>query len=118
MLGVVHRTVLGEGPPQFRKWFFLAAPANHSYPTRTQRTKHDRELHDWRDGSHTALLQRSALGLPRVYNHLPAEVVHRNSVRAFQKVLQDLVKKAAKNKEDDWQRLLKPRRQRTVHFAA
>ena len=22
-LGIVHRTVLGLGPPQFRKWFFL-----------------------------------------------------------------------------------------------
>ena len=49
MLGVVHRTVLGEGPPQFRKWFFPRTTQGHGYPTRAQRKKHDRELHDWLD---------------------------------------------------------------------
>ena len=56
MLGVVHRTVLGDGPPQFRKWFFPAAAPNHAYHTRTQAKKHEKHLHDWLDGTHTALL--------------------------------------------------------------
>ena len=118
MLGVLHRTVLGEGPPQFCKWFFPAAPANHCYPTGTQRGKHDRTPHDWLDGSHTALLQRTALGLPRVYNNLTAKVVRSNSVRDFQKALQNLVRQAVKNKVEDWQSLLSPRRERTVAFTA
>ena len=31
LLGVVHRTVLGKGPPQFRRWFYLAEPTGHSH---------------------------------------------------------------------------------------
>ena len=67
MLGVVHRTVLGLGPPKFQKWFFPAAGA-HSLTTRRRESAHSKTLHDYLDGTHTALLRRSALGLPRVYN--------------------------------------------------
>ena len=107
MLGVVHRAVLGEGPPQFRKWFFSAA-ARHTFPTRLQERAHGRQLYDYLDGSHTALLRRSALGLPRVYNKLPAEVVARGSVKNFQKELQRLVREAAGRGEENWQTFLSP----------
>ena len=117
MLGVVHRAVLGEGPPQFRKWFFSAA-ARHTFPTRLQERAHGRQLHDYLDGSHTALLRRSALGLPRVYNKLPAEVVARGSVKIFQKELQRLVREAAGRGEDNWQTFLSPRSTRAVRFTA
>ena len=90
---------------------------NHSYPTSTQRKKHSRVLHDWLDRAHTALLRRSALGLPRVYNNLSEEVVECSSVHAFQKKLQDLVKTAAKNHEENWKDLLSPRSSRAVRFA-
>ena len=48
LLGVVHRTVLGEGPPQFRRWFFAAEGVSHEYNTRRQeaRRKHGKQLHD------------------------------------------------------------------------
>ena len=117
MLGVVHRTVLGEGPPHFRKWFF-PAEETHSYPTRLQTNAHRRQLHDYLDGSHSALLQRSALGLPRVYNRLPANVVQCSSVKTFQRELQTLLKKAAEEGELNWATRFSPRSERAVRFAA
>ena len=35
-LGLIHRTVLGLGPPHFKKWFFPAAKPTPSYRTRYQ----------------------------------------------------------------------------------
>ena len=69
------------------------------------------------DGSHTALLRRSALGLPRVYNNLPVEVVSCATVRDFQRVLQDLVKAEAKAGKANWQSCWSPRNERVVRFA-
>ena len=117
MLGVVHRTVLGEGPPKFRKWFFPAG-TGHGLTTRLQGGLHGKQLHDYLDGTHTALLRRSALGLPRVYNRLPRRVVELKTVKDFQHALQDLVKKAAKEGQDNWKTWLSPRSTRAVRFTA
>ena len=102
MLGLVHRTVLGVGPPQFRHWFFQVATSG-SRLTRRASGLHDKQLYDYLSGEHSELLRRSALGLPRVYNSLPQHVVNCKSVRLFQKALQGLVKRAAKGGEDGWQ---------------
>ena len=109
LLGVVHRTVLGEGPPQFRRWFYPAEPTRHSYWTRRQviKTKHGKQLHDYLDSSQTALLRRSPLGLPRVYNELPAEAVACKTVKTFQRVLQQLVLKEGLAGKEEWHKLLK-----------
>ena len=62
MLGLIHRAVLGLGPPQFKKWFPLA-PATVRPTTRLTARRHNRQLVDYCDGSHTSLLARSVLGL-------------------------------------------------------
>ena len=112
MLGLVHRTVLGHGPPHFQEWFFAAKPVEHRYQTRARSRAHKHQLHDYLDGTHSELLRRSALGLPRVYNALSSETVACNSVQSFQRELQKLVREKLRAKEEDWEHTLSPRRTR------
>ena len=109
LLGVVHRTVLGEGPPQFRRWFFAAEGSSHEYNTRRQeaRRKYGKQLHDYLDRDQSALLRRSPLGLTRVYNELDAEAVKCTTVKSFQAELQRLVRKQAEAGVENWERHLK-----------
>ena len=115
MLGLVHRTVLGESPPQFAKWFFPAGPG-HTLNTRLRAGRHCKQLHDYLDGTQTALLRRSALALPRVYNSLPEATVLCKTVKDFQGALQKEVKRAAKAGVDNWQSYFSPRRETAVDF--
>ena len=111
LLGVIHRIVLREGPPQFQQWFCPAAPATHSYSTRgqTAKEKHRRQLHDYLGAAQTPLLRRSPLALTRVYNALDAEVVACTTVKSFQAALQKLVLKQAEAQTANWEKLLKVR---------
>ena len=105
-LGIVHRTVLGQGPPHFRKWFFPSQRARHSHYTRLQDSRHNKQLHDYLDGSHNELLRRSLLSLPKVYNGLPQSVVDAKSVATFQKKLTRLVRNNLNNDDDRWEESL------------
>ena len=105
-LGIVHRTVLGQGPPHFRKWFFPSQRARHSHYTRLQDSRHNKHLHDYLDGSHNELLRRSLLSLPKVYNGLPQSVVDAKSVATFQKKLTRLVRNKLNNGDDRWEQSL------------
>ena len=71
---------------------------------------HNKQLHDWLGSDHTELLRRSPLGLARVYNKLPQDVVDADSVSNFQEKLQELVKQAAERREENWELLHSPRR--------
>ena len=113
LLGLVHRTVLDEGPPHLKKWFFPRVRARHQYATRLQAHLHDKQLHDWLDGEHTELLRRSPLGFARVYNQLPQRVVDASCVNDFQGEFQELVKAAADRGENNWEQWLSPRRSRS-----
>ena len=104
LLGVVHRAVLGKGPPQFKRWFFPAKPVPHAYKTRMQQARHDRQLHDYLGLGQTQLLRRSALGLPRVYNKLPQKIVSCTSVKEFQRALQELAKQRASKGVSNWEK--------------
>ena len=89
MLGVIHRSVLGKGPPHFKE-FFKRADVN-SAPRR-----HRFHLIDVRGTAPTSnLIVRSAFGLIGVYNLLPERVVSARSVKIFQHNLQALVKERA-----------------------
>ena len=67
MLGLIHRTVLGNGPKQFRDLF-------------RRDPLHPTKLVDPRKDSKSPLIKRSALGLVAVYNLLPQSVVCAKSV--------------------------------------
>merc|ERR1712078_192613 len=62
MLSLLHRTVLGEGPEHFKKWFFPETRLAHSYSTRHKENKHSKQLWNYLDGTHSELLRRSAFG--------------------------------------------------------
>ena len=114
-LGLVHRAVLGKGPPHFRKWFFPSTKREHGFSTRLQENLQNKQLHDYLDGTHNELLRRSLLGLPRVYNGLPKSVVEAPSVKAFQSRLQRGVCELAERGVDGWENSLNLRK---VSFAA
>ena len=102
-LGLIHRTILGKGPSQFQKWFFLET-ATPAYKTRLQDSKHNRQLHDWVDAGHTELLRRSLLGQARTYNRLQQEVVDHKTTKRFQRALQNILKERAETGAGAWQR--------------
>ncbi len=100
MLGLIHRTMLGKGAPQF---------AEHFRAGRTQR------LHDPRQDCSAPLVRRSVFGLCAVYNMLPPKVVAERSVPAFQKGLQEIVCNMAQSGHPQWRELLSPRAAIAAH---
>ena len=96
MLGVIHRTMLGKGPDQFKDFF-------RRDPT------HPVKLLDPRHTSRNPLTKRSALGLVAIYNMLPRNVVGIQTVPAFQKCLQGIVCKYAKSGHPHWSEVFSPR---------
>ena len=110
MLGLMHRTVLGQSIQHFSEWFFPDALPQPAYTTRRQSRLHNRQLYDWLRTRDTELLRRSVLGLVRVYNELPQEAVSLNTVKAFQHWLQNTVKAAARRGAENWENLLNLRK--------
>ena len=108
MLGMIHRSVLGRGPPHFRV-FFEAAGAARGRFTRSAGRQHSRQLRDPRGPGFSEQVRRSALGLEAVYNLLPQEIVQCNSVPEFQRSLQQLLKIAAAAERLGWRELFSPR---------
>ena len=102
MLGLIHRTVVGQGSPHFRK---------HFKPHRAD--KCDRTGRWWKveepRGTLSPLMKRSAIGLVKVYNQLPAKVANSPTVKEFQKRLQAEVKAAANSGQDHWENKFSPR---------
>ena len=114
MLGLIHRTVLGRGPEQFRTIFRADARAG------TEGTgKHRLQILPMKDdfsdfvlpGSRPAkYIEYSAHGLIKIYNLLPAEIVEASScVPSFQSALQKLVLCRANGGRSDWELTLSPR---------
>ena len=65
ILGLIHRTVLGQGPARFGEYYKLAPAQNHPEGRETLR-RHNRQLITFLE-----LLANSALGSIDVYNLLP-----------------------------------------------
>ena len=102
MLGLIHRCVLGKGPPQFAQ-FFVQENAGPVYRcTRAQLRRHSRTLVDLLRGKFLEIDRRSALGLIGVYNMLPSNIVGLNSVCTFQGALQKLVIQQALQENPHW----------------
>ena len=95
MLGLIHRTVCGKGPSQFKDFF--------------RRDPQHAKLVDPRVTLRSPLIKRSALGLVAIYNLLPHNVVCARSVSAFQKGLQELVITFAVTGHPQWSEVFSPR---------
>ena len=116
LLGLVHRAVLGRGPVLFREYFKLD-------PNRSS-TRHPRQLvqydHDVTDFLYpgscpAAYVQRSVLGIVRIYNKLPAHIVACSPVSDFQSSLQRLLCDAASHDYMMWRHMLSVRIQSWEH---
>ena len=110
MLGLLHRTMLGVGPPHFEEFFYREVDGK----LREYDSRENQHPLAWvlGNGQETAqdFVVRSALGLPRVYNTLPQDVTMGSpSVSEFQTKLQDMVCRAAQAGLDNWRQLLSPR---------
>ena len=109
MLGLVHRTVLGLGPPHFQKYFKLAEPSLH--PTgRNTLTRHSFQLMTYRTGKFLDVLGQSVLGLVDIYNLLPQFVVNAPTVKVFQRRVQHMLRTEAESGNDLWHELFSPRK--------
>ena len=106
MLGLIHRTVLGQGPAHFQKFFFAE---NCEHRRSKRRPRHHRQLHEYRKDNYLDAVGRSAQGLTSVYNLLPHEITEANDVKTFQRLLQDLARDCASRGRADWQHMLSTR---------
>ena len=102
MLGLIHRTIRGKGPSQFKD-FFWRDPQHHA------------KFVDPRVTSRSPLIKRSAMGLVAIYNLLPHNVVCARSVSAFQKGLQELIVSFAVTVHPQWPEVLSPRLPLALH---
>jgi hypothetical protein len=108
ILGMIHRSAIGKGPPQLDRFF----QRDTSQPTRTSaRTsrRHELNLREWVDGRQLDVVKRSALGAVSVYNLLPAEVIAAPAVGTFQGKLQSLLRSALDSGDPSWELLSSPR---------
>jgi hypothetical protein len=114
LLGLMHRTMLGKGPPHFKRFFKLDEQACQNQMGRHRLQVKELEAH-WSDfalpGSRpAAYIEHSMFGLVRVYNSLPAEIVEASlHVSAFQAGLQDVLRSRASAGISGWQYSFSPR---------
>ncbi len=106
MLGVIHRSLLGGGPPQLRQFFRLDVS---NLRRSSRNVRHDRQLFCNFGDRPLDVVKRSVFGLCRVYNLLPANIVECNAVASFQSALQKLLREQAELDRPNWQMLFSPR---------
>ena len=108
MLGVIHRAALLKGPPQL--WPFFQRKAQTSLRRSARHgERHNMQLQECHRGRDLDIMRRSILGLIRVYNILPQDVVSAKSVSDFQHRLTDIVRDRVVARDDRWSHLLSPR---------
>ena len=107
MLGVLHRTALGKCPDHFRKFFQLSGAERRC--TRSGSVRHNRQLVDIKDRHFLEIERRSTLRLICVYNRLPAEIARHDTVKEFQRSLQQLLKSRLISGCEDWKATFSPR---------
>ena len=101
MLGLIHRTVIGEGPKQFAK-FFVRAPLPIRTHGRSALRCHRRQLITHRKGPFLEILRNSVLGLVDVYNMLPVYIADAPTVKLFQRRLQELLVTCVWEQVGEW----------------
>ena len=108
ILGVIHRAAMCAGPPMLWKYFRLDSASIVARPTRRAR-RHSMHLVEWPAGRNLDIMRRSALGMIRVYNLLPADLVEKRCLSEFQRGLTDLVRARVVARDPRWKHLLSSR---------
>ena len=107
-LGVIHRALLGQGPAQLRRFFYLDDDPG-KYPTRLGVRRHRFQVQDDYYHLHKDYINRSVFGYIWVYNLLPFEPAEFPSVKAFQRKCQDILKTLARTAHPCWKNTFSPR---------
>ena len=109
MLGLLHRIVLGDAPPQLAELFPFAEPSllDNRSATRLAVRRHRHQF--WQPPFRTEILRRSLFGIVVVYNLLPPAVVEKKTVKSFQSILQLALRSAVRKGLPDWHLLFSPR---------
>ena len=102
LLGLLHRINLGLAPNCFNNLFYPSCTDHFPRDLRCPLSRHSRQINDPIDASSSALHRRSIFGLIYTYNLLPQKVVDKSSVKKFQSLLQDALKRAASQDFSDW----------------
>lgn len=115
MLGVIHRSVLGQGPRLISKCFIKDFKVRRV--TRASGRAHSAQLVNTSYGGCLLAYRRSIFGLIEVYNALPQRVVDSATVSEFQRACQELLKEQTESRH--WLRLFSPhaRYGRIIQFA-
>lgn len=106
ILGVIHRAASHNGPPQLWKFFQRISSVAAGI---SRRSRHSLQVSEWSTGRDLEIMRRSALGMIRVYNLLPEEVVQQQDVKGFQTALTDLVRARIVAQDSRWKLLLSSR---------
>jgi len=102
MLSLVHKCVLGVAHQKLCNLFPLDSSEPHRFCTRLASKRHDRQVVDRCNGSHSTLLANSIFGCARVYNLLPQAVVDAKSVSTFQSALTNYSRSLCKQGDPTW----------------
>ena len=108
MLGVIHRTARCKGHASLRAFFFREDVPVGPWLLRSRLRRHAHPIHDACLTEGQNFIRHSALGLARIYNLLPHNIVSTPSVAGFQAQLQALLR-AASHHRGDWPDLFSPR---------
>merc|ERR1712110_444462 len=90
-LGIIHRAVLGKGPPQLIHFFRV----DNVPPGLRSARRHNRQVIDDYERLHRDYINRSVFGYVWVYNLLPMELVQATSVKIFQQKCHLVLKEMA-----------------------
>ena len=106
MLGALHRVALGLAPPQLAALFPLRGTVTepwHMGRHRNWRPLHNRQLTSLAPFRCTEVMSRSLFGVVPCYNKLPQNVVALQTVKSFQRNLQNALKLYERQTPgDDW----------------
>ena len=114
MLGVIHRSILGKGPSQIRRYFELEGASNHPSGRATLR-RHNQQIRTYRKGKFLETTSKSILGLIDIYNLLPQEFIDSEDVHSFQTKLQGLLKEEVHRGRRGWESMFSPRHPLHLH---
>ena len=100
MLGCIHRTALQQTVPHLCGGFFSSMRRG---------SRHSFQIMEWPPGRNLEIMRRSALGMIRVYNLLPQEVVDKADVKSFQSALTQMLRDRVNGGDEQWRWLFSQR---------
>ena len=107
MMGLLQRVARGVAPPQLSSVICRENTATFPRCLRGPSLRHNSQLQDPIDGTHSNMMERSVLGLVYPYNCLPQKVIVSKSISIFQRTLQAAVKRVARDRVNNWQYLIR-----------